>query len=150
MDVSQPSAFVSVHLILYAYFLVLAGGKFESPAHATPSLFYCKHHGFDPWVQRYLSRCTDRFITVISKCHAYFLYFRDGRESSLTSCAKHLNASCSFFYYSTSSRTKDSERSFLVTFNNLSRPCSWCGCDWGSFLWNEPLICMRVVLVSIL
>lgn len=51
---------------------------------------------------------------------------------SLTSRAKNLDVSFFFFYYSTSSLTKDYKSSSLVTFNNLSRPCSWCGYD-GQF-----------------
>lgn len=72
---------------------------------------------------------------VNSKYDTYFLYYCGGRELSLTSRAKNLDVSCFFFYYyyySTPSPTKDCKSNSLVAFNNLSRPCSWCGYD-GQF-----------------
>jgi len=71
---------------------------------------------------------------VNSKYDAYFLYYCVGRELYLTSRAKNLDVSCFFFYYyfSTPSLTKDCKSNSLVTFNNLSRPWSWCGYD-GQF-----------------
>ena len=70
---------------------------------------------------------------VNSKYDTYFLCYWGGCELSLASRAKNLDVSCVFFfYYSTSSLTKDCKSNSLVTFNNLSRPCSWCGYD-GQF-----------------
>ena len=69
---------------------------------------------------------------VNSKYDTCFLYYCGGRELSLTSRAKNLDVSCFFFYcyyYSTPSLTKDCKSNSLVTFNNLSRACSWCGYD---------------------